>query len=459
MKSGSKGLLLAAVAIGLILPARAFATNGMFLIGYGEKANGMGGVGVAFPQDGLAPAYNPAGMTQVGSRFDMGGELFRPVRCIYHNSATLPVDECSQGQIFLIPNMGGVYKASPRLAYGFAVVGAGLGTSYQQQQSNYFFNFQGRASNPAGVSLMQMQMLPSVAYKWNRHNSFGVSLALAAQVFRAFGLQAFGPAPAGLGFTANQNASNLTNKGPDWSYGAGIRLGWLGTYFHQRLNLGFDYNSRVYMTRFKRYSDLFAQNGSFDIPQNFAAGLAYKVTPKVDVAVDVERIFWHSIAAIGDQGPDAANPSDFWPSYCPSNQAQAQAVCGLGGPMGLGFGWNNQTVYKFGMDYKWDPRVTLRWGINYGKNPIPANQILFNMLAPGVTEYHLTFGFTRVTHDALTKYLGGKEGEVTVDYQHAFTYTLKGPTAFGPSGSVVNGTNASIAMKQDIVGVGYGIKF
>ena len=455
MKLGFRGLLLAAVAIWLVVPTRAFATNGYFLIGYGEKANGMGGVGVAFPQDGLAPAYNPAGMTQVGTRFDMGAELFRPVRCIYHNSATLPVDECSHGQIFLIPNMGGVYQASPRLAYGFAVVGAGLGTSYTQQQANYFFNFQGRATNPAGVSLTQMQILPSVAYKWNRHNSFGASLALAAQVFRAYGLQAFGPAPNGLGFTSNANASNLTNKGPDWSYGLGFRLGWLGKYFHNRLSLGVNYSSKVYMTRFKRYSDLFAQSGSFDIPENYSAGFAVKATRKIDVAMDVEEIRYHDIAAIGDPGPNAANPSDFF-SLCPGTN---KTPCELGGPQGLGFGWTNQTVYKFGMDYKWDPRLTLRWGVNYGKNPIPANQILFNMLAPGVTEYHLTFGFTRVTHDALTKYLGGKEGEVTMSYQHAFTYTLRGPTAFGPSGSVVNGTNASIAMKQDAIGVSYGIKF
>ncbi len=455
MKLGCKRLLLAAVAFGLAVPTTVFATNGYFLIGYGQKSIGMGGVGVAYPQDGLAAAFNPAGMSWVGTRFDIGAELFRPVRGIYHNSATLPVNENSKGQIFLIPNMGGVYQDSPKLSYGFAVVGAGLGTKYYQAQPNYFFNFQGRASEWAGVSLTQMQVLPSIAYKWNDHNSIGASLALGAQVFRAFGLQSFGPAPTGLGFTSNPDAYDLTNKGPDWAYGLGFRLGWLGKFYDDRLSLGLNYSSRVWMTRFKKYSDLFAQQGSFDIPPNYAAGFAYKVTPKFHVAMDVEEILFHDIASVGNPGPDAANPSSFF-SLCPGAD---KTPCELGGPLGLGFGWNNQTVYKLGMDYKWSHRLTLRWGVNYGKDPIPANQVLFNMLAPAVTEYHVTLGFTRVIHDPITKYLGGKEGEISMDYQHAFNNTLKGPTAFGPSGGIVNGTNASIAMKQDALGLSYGIKF
>jgi len=455
MKLSFKGLLLAAVALGLVVPTSVFATNGYFLIGYGEKSNGMGGVGVADPQDGLAASFNPAGMIDVGTRFDIGAELFRPVRAVYHDSATLPVNELSKGQIFLVPNMGGVKQISPKLAYGFAFVGAGLGTKYNQAQPNYFFNFQGRATNQVGVSLTQMQMLPSIAYKWNDTNTFGATLALGAQVFRAFGLQAFGPAPAGLGFTSNPSATHLTNRGPDWSYGYGVRLGWLGKYYDDRLTLGLNYSSKVYMSRFKEYSDLFAQHGRFDIPENYAAGFAFKVTPKIDVTTDVEEIRFHDVASVGDPGPNAANPSNFF-SQCPGTDKTA---CELGGNQGLGFGWTNQTVYKFGMDYKYSERTTLRWGLNYGKNPIPASQILFNMLAPGVTEYHLTLGFTRVTHDAITKYLGGKEGEVTMSYIHAFKYTLKGPTAFGPSGNVVNGTNASISMKQDALGMSYGIKF
>ena len=51
-----------AVAAVLAAPLSVFATTGYFSHGYGLKAKGMGGVGIALPQDSLAAATNPAGM-------------------------------------------------------------------------------------------------------------------------------------------------------------------------------------------------------------------------------------------------------------------------------------------------------------------------------------------------------------------------------------------------------------
>ena len=57
------------------------------------------------------------------------------------------------------------------------------------------FNFNCNADSPtAGVSLLQMQMLPSAAYRINKNHSIGASVAIAVQQFRAYGLQAFGAA-------------------------------------------------------------------------------------------------------------------------------------------------------------------------------------------------------------------------------------------------------------------------
>ena len=47
--------------------------------------------------------------------------------------------------------------------------------------------------------LMQMQMLPSVAYKINKQHTVGGSLAIGVQSFRAYGLQAFQTGNNGLG--------------------------------------------------------------------------------------------------------------------------------------------------------------------------------------------------------------------------------------------------------------------
>jgi len=61
----------------LLLAAPVFATDGYFATGYGIIQQGQGGAGVAFPQDSLAAATNPAGMLLVGDRFDFGVTLFR----------------------------------------------------------------------------------------------------------------------------------------------------------------------------------------------------------------------------------------------------------------------------------------------------------------------------------------------------------------------------------------------
>ena len=50
--------------------SNAWATQGTHLAGYGAKAQSMGGASVAYPQDAIAAANNPAGMAEVGNRVD-----------------------------------------------------------------------------------------------------------------------------------------------------------------------------------------------------------------------------------------------------------------------------------------------------------------------------------------------------------------------------------------------------
>ena len=438
-----------AVVGALAIPGIASATNGYFLIGFGAKSRSMGGVGIAYGQDGLAAAANPAAMIMVPGtlRVDMGGEFFVPRRAVIHDSALMPVNERSGANLFLIPNMGGIVKLDPDLAMGFAMIGAGLGTRYDQSVpgkpnchnglssgSNRFFNFNCLGSPTVGVSLMQMQMLPSVAYRFWHNQTIGVSAVLAVQQFKAFGLQAF----QALGFSATNK--NVTNQGNDWAYGAGARVGWLGQFFNKRLTLGANWSSRVYMTKFNKYKNLFADHGGFDIPENYGIGMSYKVTPDLVVAVDVQRIKWSSVASIGNPGPNPANPNDFFPP----------GIGKLGLPNGLGFGWQDRTAYKLGVAYRLSGKYTVRAGYDHMNSPIPNNQVLFNMLAPATVQDHLTFG---------ASYRPTRNVEWSVNYMHAFRKTIRGATAFGPTGAAVVGQNAAISMVQNSLGASFGYHF
>jgi len=157
---------------GVLLSFTAHATNGYFLIGYGAKSRGMGGVGVANPVDAFAAAANPAGIAFVGSRGDIGAELFNPPRASAGGATdkdNFPTefgygakDVKSGSNLFLIPSMAAVYKFNRKISMGFAAIGAGSNTRYRADQN--FFSLTGIPAGEIswgtlGVNLMQMQML------------------------------------------------------------------------------------------------------------------------------------------------------------------------------------------------------------------------------------------------------------------------------------------------------------
>ncbi len=134
------------------------------------------------------------------------------------------------------------------MTMGFAFIGAGLKTEYNQTVNSdscnrvnsgavpgyttcpptfYDPNITITPTNEAGVEMMQMQLIPSIAYKVHENHSFGASLVMAATYFRAEGLGAF----EDLGFTST--SGNMSDMGWEHSFGGGYRLGWLG-YFYGR---------------------------------------------------------------------------------------------------------------------------------------------------------------------------------------------------------------------------------
>jgi long-chain fatty acid transport protein len=409
--------LLAAALAAVLAPGMALATTGYFAHGYGIKAKSMGGVGIALPQDALAAASNPAGIAWIGDRIDLGADLFTPDRgasIVGNGAGASGTYDGNDTKSFLIPEFGYNRVINPNLTFGVAVYGnGGMNTDYK---TNPFAAFGG--TGPAGVDLMQLFVAPTVAWKSGNH-AFGVSLNLAYQRFKAEGIQGF------AGFSASPG--NVSNRGYDDSTGFGVRVGWTGQ-VTSAVTLGATYQTKTKMGEFDKYSGLFANQGDFDIPENYGAGIAVKASPKLTVAADVLRINYNDIPAVG-------NPVD---SLFTGSQ--------LGSTNGPGFGWQNTTVYKIGLAYELKPGTTLRAGYVTLDQPIPANQTLFNILAPGVVEDHLTLGLTVEM---------SKTSELTVMYMHAFEKKVNGSGSMSGFG----GGEANLRMSQDSIGVAYGWKY
>jgi long-chain fatty acid transport protein len=415
---------VAAAFVPLLLATPAQATNGYFSHGYGIKSIGMGGAGIALPQDAIAAAINPAGMAMVGNRVDFGLNWFRPNRESQLVGSPVPFNgttyDANGSENFFIPEFGYNQMLNNAMSLGISVYGnGGMNTDYTQP-----FPLFG-SSNP-GVDLSQLFIAPTLGYKVAPEHALGISLNLAYQRFKAHGLENF-TAPSGpMQFSAYP--SSVTNNGYSNSYGYGFRLGYLGR-FTPNFALGLTYQSKTWMSEFDDYKGLFAEQGGFDIPANYGIGIAVTPMSGLTVAFDVVRIDYSGVKSIN-------NP------LLP-NLFQAQ----LGTDGGAGFGWKDVTAYKLGVQYAVNPELTLRGGYNYGKQPIPQSETFFNFLAPGVVEDHWTLGATWTL---------ASKSELSFAFMYAPTVTVNGVNSIPPA---FGGGNIDLKMKQMSLGVAYGWRF
>jgi long-chain fatty acid transport protein len=287
------------------------------------------------------------------------------------------------------------------------------------------------------MNLEQLIIAPTFAKKVNKDHSFGGSLLIARQNFRAEGLSAFysfTSAPsAGLPYATG---NNLTNRGRDTSWGYGIKLGWLGK-VSDTMTLGASYTSKVKMDKFDKYKDLFAGEGYFDLPESFALGIALKANPKWTIAADYQRINYSGIKSIANPSTTA---NDGLPPFGGIPNSLGCDTC-------RGFGWESVNVFKLGAEYQYKPDLILRAGYNHTDNPIQSRDVTFNIIAPGVVQDHLTLGFT---------YSLNKDSELTMAYMHAFKNSVEGPSLFNAFG--VPAGNEKIEMYQNSLGIAYSMK-
>lgn len=435
---------MAVVAIASGAVSTAMATNGYFPVGYGMKAQGMGGTSVASSDNAFAGANNPAAAAWSGTRIDAGASIFSPKRGYSRTDAfgsgALAGSQDSDSNAFLVPEFGYNRVVSEKLGVGLTVYGnGGMNTDYAGGNTGCAMDltdpvntaFMGNAlcgSGKLGVNLMQLIVAPTAAYKVSPSHSIGVSPLLVYQRFKAQGLQAFTQWSGAPG--------NVTNNGNASSNGVGVRLGYFGK-LNDTVSVGVSHSPKINMSEFAKYSGLFANGGDFDIPANTSFGLSAQVTPTVRLAFDRTNIKYSGVQSV-------------------SNPSANAMVAGLGGPGSGGFGWTDVSVTKLGVEWQQSGALTLRAGINVGDNPVQASDVTFNIIAPGVTKRHLTLGGT---------YAMSKQSELTFAFVHVPKVSVTGPSMFNgivqqQLGFVPNPPfMETIQMSQNSIGLQYSWKF
>ncbi len=434
-------LLLALAASGIATSA--FATNGYFAHGNGMTAKGMAGAATAMTKDAFGGANNPATMVWVGNRYDVGADAFSPVRNATRTGSAQAQHAIqnpnypsgffdgfngswdSDNELFAVPEFGYNKMQSDKMSLGVTVYGnGGMNTDYATNSSGMNIL---NGSTALGVDLVQLVVAPTVSYKVNESTSVGLSPLFGFQRFEAYGLQAF--------TGASSSSGSVTNNGVDDATGFGARVGFYSK-LNDKMSVGAAYSTKIDMSKFDKYKGLFAEQGNFDLPENWNIGLAIQASDKLSLAFDYQHISYSGVKAV-------ANVST----------AILSGVA-LGADNGSGFGWSDMDISKLGVEYKYSPKMTIRAGYSHTDSPIQARDVTFNILAPAVIEDHYTLGFT---------YNLDKDSDLTVAYAHAVENSLSGASLFTSMGAgltspAVSGTE-TIKMHQNSIGIAYSKKF
>ena len=387
-------------AAGALVATEAQATEGYFQNAVGARHKGLAGAGIADGKDATIINLNPAGLVHAGRQFNGAVSLFMPFRQ-YETTGAIASPFPASGKvksdrnIFAVPNLAYSHPLDEDRTIGFSLSGnGGMNTTYKAVGNpGCPPGFPGGVfcGGKSGVDLTQVNISAAYAQKLGNHFSFGISPIFAIQRFKAKGLSAFGA------FGQSNDPTSLTNRGYDYSYGGGVRVG-VEFMLSDSIRVGASYQSKLYMSRFKKYSGLFAQSGDFDVPSNFQAGVAFDVTPDLTLMADYRYINYSEVRAIANK-----NPGTF-----------------LGDPTGSGFGWKDVSTIKFGAEYKATEDLTVRAGYSYNTQPIPKSQVLFNILAPATVKHHITGG-------ASYKYSPNSEFEFAAMFAPSVSVT--GPTS------------------------------
>jgi long-chain fatty acid transport protein len=454
----------ALLATGLFaFSSAAMATNGYFTHGVGTASKGMAGTGIGSNADmgAIMSASNPALGVFVGDRWEAGLSIFSPRRS-YEASASqlngafidlggcdpfapdpsvcLPSHTINTGKVdssseyFPIPYVAKNWSLQNDANITASFYGrGGMNTDWDDANASATSYFCGATPTggpatgqgpycvgKAGVDLSQAFLSVNYSAMSGENFSWGIGPVLAVQMFEANGVSTFAPVTetfAASGGTTFPTA--LSDNGHDFSYGWGFSAGiWWG--LSDSFSFGLSYQSKMSMSEFEDYADLYAEAGGFDIPSSIKGGVSFMASDALRVNVDVEHTAFSEVDSVGNPMANLVG--------CPTLPLGGTNLSNcLGGASGAGFGWEDMTTYKLGFEWMSDEANTWRLGYSYGEQPIQSADVLFNVLAPGVMEQHLTFGWTRKLDSG---------SEFSTSFMYAPSKEVVGPSMFDPTQTI-----------------------
>ena len=467
---------LALLALLIAAPAL-HATNGMNMEGYGPVATALGGASFAYDNGTAGMINNPAtlGLMTESARLDLALGILGPHIDVTSPATTpnifgMPANQTahSSAKAFFMPAMG-FARRSGNLVYGLGVFGqGGMGCEYDANSwRGLGFGLKNRTEVSVGRVIVPLvyrvsdtlQIGATADFMWagmdlkmamSGNQFFDLVMPTSQRFGRAAGTivnsfsQMLGTLPAGTSVDyAYFNFANSNRfTGEARSYGYGGKAGLLYTP-SKNLRFGLTYHTPSKLADMTARGDTLSfqlnvpgmgripqtLTGDFRIrnfqwPAMLGAGLAWHPARRWMIAADLREIFWQPVM------------KEFSLSFVASGAAANGPFAGQNLDAVLFQSWTNQTVLQLGAAYAASEQLTIRFGGNFGNNPVPDTYL--NCLFPAIVKSHLTAGF-------------GWKFAARSSVDASFTY--------GFEASTINGSGAGVSHSQTNLQVMYSHRF
>jgi long-chain fatty acid transport protein len=453
------------------------ATNGMNMEGYGPVATALGGASFAYDNGTAGLINNPAtlGLMEGNARLDVALGILGP-----HIDVTSPAtspnifgvpanqNAKSSATAFFMPAMG-YTRRSGNLVYGLGMFGqGGMGCEYDADSwRGLGFGLKNRTEVSIGRLIAplvykvsdRLQIGATADFMWagmdlkmamSGNQFFDLVMPSSQRFGRASGaiVNSFGqimaslPAGTSVDYAYFDFSNGSAFTGEARAYGYGGKVGVLYTP-SKELSLGLTYHTESQLSDMTAKGDTLSfqlnipgmgqmpqtLTGDFRVrnfqwPAMLGAGLAWHPAPRWMIAADIREIFWQNVM------------KEFSMSFAASGAAANGPFAGQNLDAVLYQDWNDQTVVMLGAAYEASNKLTLRFGGNFGNNPVPDTYL--NCLFPAIVKTHLTAGF------------GWKFDEKS-SVDASFTYGFKVST--------VNGSGAGVSHSQTNCQIMYSHRF
>lgn len=336
-------LLVAILAVATV----ASASEGVFLLGNDAQQLGRASSGVASPRSAYWSYLNPATMTDLERRIDINFySVFTDIELKPRGPLGNWIDGDQKGDGFYEIFSGGmIWPLEDGVLGGGLYIPSGTGVEYPHSRNIISRIF---GNNDRRLNYQHIRLVLAYAKELGDGWSLGFGLHGSVSRFQTDHI------------TLKLRCAEFDNEW-DEALGAGFGIGIYKKW--ERWAFGLVYNSRHWTQSMNEYDDLL--KSPLDTPHVVQAGVAYKLTPKIELTADLKYLNWEDVATYGAHlVPDS------------------------------GFTWSDQYGYKLGIEWTASKKLTLMAGFSHTNTPIDEDHVFLSGLVPVAVEDHVTAGFT-----------------------------------------------------------------